>query len=658
MVNSTLPPILNRFSKLWTVALWNSHIRDAVNKDHAPKALLLFRQMKQNGLEPNNLTFPFVAKACGKLSSLFCSQMLHTHVSKSPFQSDKYVQTAIVDMYIKCGHLDYAYNLFDKMPERDVTSWNALIVGFSQLGFVDKVVILFCQMRLDGIRPDSVTVMGLTQLGSCMKDHKWVNAIHCFGIRTGVDSDVSVANAWIGAYSKCGNFGMAEMVFGEIDSSLRTVISWNSMLSGYAHVEESVKAIGLYKQMLSDGFGADVCTILSLLASCVRNEAFDHGKSIHCHGIQFGFVSNISVLNALISMYSKCGDVGSARYVFNSMINRTCVSWTAIIGGYASKGDLDETLALFHSMEASGQKPDIVTVLYMISGCGQTGALEVGRWIDNYTVSNGLKENVMVCNALLNMYAKCGSIRDAWELFRTMQGRTIVSWTTMISGCALNGEFKEALELFFLMLEFGVKPNHITFLAVLQTCTHAGFLEKGWECFDLMIKKYKIIPGLDHYSCMADLLGRRGKLKEALGFVQKMPVKPDAGIWGSLLFACKNHQNVEIGEYAAHKLFEMEPQASAPYVEMANIYASAGRWDGVAAIRSMMKGNQVIKYPGQSLVQVNGKSHTFTVEDRSHCQGQLIYKLLDGLALQLKEEKDSLVAEELLHNENFHYFTV
>ncbi|KAL7192520.1 hypothetical protein ACSBR2_024368 [Camellia fascicularis] len=656
--------ILRRFSKLSssssssTIGYWNSTIREAVNQGQALKALVLFRQMKlnnNNGLQPNHLIFPLLAKACGKLSSLRYSQVFHTHVLKSPFHSDLYVLTSLVDMYVKCNRLDYAYNLFERMSERDVTSWNAMLVGFAQLGLVDKFAILFYQMmRLDhGIRPDSVTVMGLTRLSSVTKDLKLVNAIHCFGIRIGVETDVSVANTWIAAYSKCGGelgLYMAEMVFGDIDDGLRTVVSWNSMLSGYSYLVDSLKAISLYKCMLSDGFRPDVSTILSLLSSCVKTESLYRGKSIHCHGIQIGCDLNVSVLNTLISMYSKCGDIDSARYVFDSMMDtdRTCVSWTAIIGGYAEKGDLDEALALFHSMQAAGQTPDCVTLLYMISGCGQTGALETGRWIDNYAMSNGLKNNVMVCNALIDMYAKCGSIRDARELFCTMPERTIVSWTTMIAGCALNGEFKEALDLFSVMLELGLKPNHITFLAVLQACTHAGLLDKGRECFDLMTKVHKIHPGLDHHSCMVDLLGRRGKLKEALEFIQKMNVKPDAGIWGALLAACKNHNNIEMGEYTVHHLFDLEPQAAAPYVEMANIYASAGRWDGVAAIRTMMKGNQVTKSPGQSHVQVIGKkSHTFKVDDRSHPDGLLIYEALDGLALQLKEENHSSILEEL-----------
>ncbi|KAA8530977.1 hypothetical protein F0562_005656 [Nyssa sinensis] len=570
--------------------------------------------MMQQGVEPNNLTFPFAAKACGKLSNLRYSQIIHTHVAKLPFQSDIYVQTSLVDMYVKCNRLDYAYDLFVKMPKRDVTSWNSMIVGFAQSGSLDRVSILFYEMRFDRIRPDSVTIIGLTRSISATKNLKLVSAVHSFGIRIGIAIDVSVANTWIAAYSKCEDLDAAEMVFDGIDAHLRTVISWNSVVAGHAYFRDSFKAINFYRQMLYEGFSPDASTILSLLSSCVWPK----------------------------TLYQ-------ARYIFDSMMDKTCVSWTAMIGGYAEKGDLDEALALFHSMAAKGEKPDLVTVLYLISGCGQMGALEIGRWVDLYASSNGLK-TILVCNALIDMYAKCGSIRDAQEFFCTMHDRTIVSWTTMIGGCALNGEFNKALDYFFLMVDLGLKPNCVTFLAVLQACTHAGFLEKGWEFFDMM-KVYGIKPGLDHYSCMADLLGRKGKLKEALNFVQNMSIKPDTGIWGALLSACKNHGDVEIGEYVAHQLFELEPRVAAPYVEMANIYASAGRWDGVAAIRTMMKCNQVIKFPGQSLVQVNGKSYAFTVQDRCHPEGLLIYDTLDGLALQLKEEGYLSYSEELFDHE-------
>ena len=169
----------------------------------------------------------------------------------------------------------------------------------------------------------------------------------------------------------------------------------------------------------------------------------------------------------------------------------------------------------------------------------------------------------------------------------------------------------------------------------------------------MMTTVYDINPGLDHYSCMADLLGRKGKLIEALEFVLNMPTKPDAGIWSALLSACKVHHNVQIGKYVANRLFEMEPQVAAPYVEMANIYASTGKWDGVAMTRLLMKRNNVSKSPGQSLVHVNGKTHRFTVEDRSHPEGVFIYTLLDYLALQLKDNGYSLYLGDILEMEMF-----
>lgn len=651
VTSSSVTPYLNRFSSFSNVAIWNSTVREAVNQGHAHRALLLFRQMKQSGFEPDNFTFPFVAKACSKLSDPKLSLVFHTHVVKSSFGSNVFVQTAIVDMYIKCGRLDDAYNVFERMPERDVASWNAMVVGFSQSGYLDRVLHVFRRMRFAGFQPDSVTVMGLTQACLHSKDLKMVKAIHSFGIRTGMDADVSVANTWIGSYSKCGDLNLAMLLFDGIELGSTTVVSWNSMIAGFANFEKFLDALNCYKRMLLGGHRPDASTILSLLSSCVKPETLFQGTIIHCHGIQLGCVSDVSVINTLISMYSKCDDVVSARFLFDGMSNRTCVSWTAIISGYSEKGDLDEALRLFHAMEAAGEKPDLVTMLSLISGCIQAGALELGKWIHSYAFSHGLRENIVFCNALIDMYAKCGSMNDARELFYLMPEKTIVSWTTMVSGCALNGKFKEALDLFYLMLKLGLKPNHITFLAVLQACTHAGLLDKGVECFSMMTNVYNITPGLDHYSCIADLLGRRGMVKEALKLIQSMPIKPDIGIWSALLAACKIHRNLEIGEYVSRHIFELDPQVAVPYVEMANIYASDGKWDGVAAIRTMMKNNKVKKSPGQSVVQVNGKPHVFTVEDRGHPEGFHIYMMLENLILLLKEEGYSPLAENTFEHE-------
>ncbi|KAE8687549.1 Pentatricopeptide repeat-containing protein [Hibiscus syriacus] len=618
-----------------TVKLWNSRIKEAVNGNCARKALLLFRQMKQQGLEPNNLTFPFIAKACANLSDLSYSQSVHTQILKSLFGNDIFIQTSMADMYVKCGQVDYAYKVFDRMPDRDVAAWNAMLIGFAQLGSLDEVCSLFNGMRFAGIHPDSVTVVGLSLGVLSAKSLELVKGIHAFGIQNGVAANVTVSNTWISVYAKCGDLASSRKVFDEI--GVRTVISWNSMIAGYANFENFFDAFDLYRRMLVDGIRPDASSIVSLISSCVQPEALFRGMLIHSHGIKLGCDLNISVTNTLISMYSKCGDVNSARLLFDCMSYRTCVSWTVMISGYAGKGNMDEAMSLFFSMEKAGETPDLVTVLSLLSGCGQTGSLEVGRWIDDYAKSKGFKDASMVCNALVDMYSKCGRICEAQEVFHAMPEKTIVSWTTMISGCALNGKFEEALDLFHQMRALGFKPNHITFLAVLQACTHAGFLDKGWEFFNMMTVVYDINPGLDHYSCMVDLLGRKGKLIEAMEFVLNLPIEPDAAIWSALLSACKVHQNIEIGKYVASRLFEMEPQEAAPYVEMANIYASTGKWDRVAMIRLLMKQKKVSKSPGESLIQINGKTQRFTVEDRSKPDGELIFTLLDGLALQLKD---------------------
>lgn len=643
---SSLTPCLNRFSKPSTVTLWNSTIRDAVNQGNAYKALVLFRQMKQNDLQPNNFTFPFLAKACAKLSHLTNSQIIHTHVVKSPYHSDIFVQTAMVDMYVKCGKVEDAYNLFDKMPVRDIASWNAMIIGFSHIGSLDRVFSLFFGMRLVGIRPDPATIIGLTRAVLSAKSSRFLKAVHALGIETGLDADTSVSNTWIAAYSKCGELQLAEMVFHGIQMNARSSVSWNSLIACYANFGKYVDAVNTYKGLLCDGFKPDASTMISLLSSCQQPEALIYGSLIHGHGFQLGCDSDISLINTLISMYSRCGDISSATILFDGMSIRTCVSWTAMISGYSEVGRFDDALVLFNAMEETGEKPDIVTVLSLISGCGKTGALGLGHWIENYASVYGLKKDV-VCNALIDMYAKCGSLNDAREVFYSLPNKTVVSWTAMIAACALNGEFREALDLFYLMSGSGIEPNNITFLAVLQACSHGGYLEKGRECFMMMTERYGINPGLDHYSCMIDLLGRRGKLIEALEVIRDMPMKPDEGVWGALLGACKIHNNMQIGEYVSHHLFELQPLVAVSFVEMANIYASVGRWDGVAAMRKTMRSNKMRKSPGKSIVQVNGKSHVFFVEDRSHHDSLLIYAVLENLAMQMKQKEFSSDAQRI-----------
>nr|GEZ18232.1 pentatricopeptide repeat-containing protein At4g19191, mitochondrial [Tanacetum cinerariifolium] len=278
-------------------------------------------------------------------------------------------------------------------------------------------------MRVEGIQPDSFTMIGISHSTTSKESVRLLKAIHSFGIKIGVQVDVSVSNTWVSSYAKVRDLDSAENFFHEIDSRFVTVVSWNSIIAGCAYFNRYSKAIDFYKKMLYDGFRPDLSTNINLLSSISQHEAL--------------------------------------FAIFDSMMDRTCVTWTAMNGGYAEKGDLDEALTLFDSMEAAGLKPDLVTLLNLIAGYGETGALEIGRWVEKYAVSNGLKNNLMVLNALIDMYAKCGSLKEAREIFCKMHEKMVVSWTSMIFGCALNGEFEEALTYFYHMLELGLRPNHI-----------------------------------------------------------------------------------------------------------------------------------------------------------------------------------------------------
>ncbi|KAL9225026.1 hypothetical protein vseg_000998 [Gypsophila vaccaria] len=639
--------LLSQVSICQTVGHWNTHIREAVRNGYSKEAVILYRRMKQTGFIPDKLTFPFVVKACAKISDLRQSQIIHADILKSPFWSDVFIGTALIDMYVKSRQLELARKVFEKLPDRDVTSWNAMLLGFAQSGNVGRFSLLFREMRLQRVVPDSVTLIGLTQSVIETNDLPLVRGTHALGIRVGLINDVSLANTFISGYGKCGDLLSAADMFDQLNVQSRTIVSWNSLISAHSQLATCHSTFRIYQAVLYDGHKPDISTYLSLLASCREAEALPYGKLAHSHVTQLGHDYDVILANTVLTMYSRCGDIDSASLLFRRMSYKTCVSWTAMIGGHAERGNIEEAFNLFLAMQTAGEKPDTVTLLSLLSGCGQTGSLELGRWIDNYAISNRLRDNTMLYNAIIDMYAKCGSVDKCKELFHSMPQRTIVSWTTMISGLALNGEFMDALDLFFKMVTLSLKPNHITFLTILQACTHAGFLERGWECFHMMTRVYRLNPWLEHYSCMVDLLGRRGKLKEALELIESMPLTPDAGIWGALLAACKLHHNLKIGEYAAYRLHELEPQAAVSYVELANMYALDGQWDGVSKLRGLMKSNEVKKFPGQSIVQVNGKNHTFSVEERSHPEGLQIYELLHLLASQLKKDPFSLNFEDV-----------
>ncbi|CAA7401059.1 unnamed protein product [Spirodela intermedia] len=637
--SATSRVLWSRISDSPAVAAWNSGIKEAVDRGCFDGGLRLYNQMRRAGLRPDWLTFPFVVKACAKVADDICARAVHGHVVKSPFCSDVFVQTALMDMYLKHGRLDSAAAVFEAMPERDVAAWNVMLMGFSQLGSLSRTLGFFRVMRLEGLAPDSITFVPLAQACAAEESLTGARCAHGLAIRAGAAGDVSVANTLISSYSKCGDLGAAESAFSEISTGDRTVVSWNSMIAGYARHGRPADAAACFGEMRRwHGGPPEACAAVSLLSAWALSTALSEGEKVHSLAIRGGLDSDSTVGNALISLYSKCDDVGAARRCFDGMPERTPVSWSTMIDGYASRGAVPRALELFHAMEASGEKPDGFAVAAILSACGCSGALDLGRSMNGYAFVNGLDSGVVVRNALMDMYMKCGCTAEARSLFDEMPHRTVVSWTTMISGYALNGSFCEALDLFHRMAGSGEPPNCVTFLAVLQACAHGGLLREGCEYFAMMAEVFKLAPRLEHYACVVDLLGRRGRLKDALSFVRSMPLEPDAGVWGALLGACSAHREVELGEHAARRLREMKPRAAASYVPLANAYASRGRWDDVAAVRAAMRWQGARKASGESSLHSGGRLHSFAAQDSCHPEAAFVCDVLRGLDGVMRED--------------------
>ncbi|KAL0394036.1 UNVERIFIED_CONTAM: Pentatricopeptide repeat-containing protein [Sesamum latifolium] len=346
--------------------------------------------------------------------------------------------------------------------------------------------------------------------------------------------------------------------------------------------------------------------------------------------------------NSLISGHMKLGQVRKARALFEEMPNKTIISWTAMISGYTKMGCFGDALDVFRGMQMAGMQPDWVSLVAVLPACAQLGALELGKWIHFYADKKGLLRKTCVCNALIEMYTKCGSVNQALQLFNKMSEKDVISWSTMIAGLAQHGRAHEAIELFHEMQKLNVEPNEITFVGLLSACGHAGLLDDGMKYFDCMQNDYKIEPGIEHYGCLVDLLGRTGHIDRALKLIKSMKMKPDSAIWGSLLSSCRTYRNLETAVIAMEHLLELEPEDTGNLILLANIYADLGRWDGVSRMRKFIRSKSMKKTPGCSLIEVNSVVQEFMSGDHSKPFSKDIFHVLDLLVLH-QMETDELV---------------
>ncbi|XP_010545545.1 PREDICTED: pentatricopeptide repeat-containing protein At5g27110-like [Tarenaya hassleriana] len=609
------------------VASWNTVISCCYQSGEAEKALELFGRMKGCGFEPNSVTLTLAISACSRILDLERGKEIHRECVNKGLVSDEYVSSALVDMYGKCGCLEMAREIFEHMPRKNVVAWNLMIQGYAPRGDSQSCIVLLNRMVIEETRPSETTLTSILMACSRSSNLRHGKFLHGYLIRNVVDADFFIECSLIDLYFKCSKVKLAETMF--VNTQKTFVATWNVMISGYVGLGMWFEALAVYDKMAAAGVNPDVVTFTSVLPACSQLAALEKGKEIHLSINENKLERDELVMSALLDMYSKCGDLKEASRIFYCLPKKDTVSWTAMIAAYGSHGEATEALKLFDEMQRVGAKPDRVTFLAVLPACSQLAALEKGKEIHLSISENKLEIDELVMGALLDMYSKCGDVIEASRIFYDLPKKDVISWTAMIAAYGSHGKATEALKLFDEMQKLGAKPDRVTFLAVLSACGHGGLVDDGLKCFSQMRNEYGIIPGIEHYSCLIDLLGRAGRLPEAYEVLQENPeMRENARLLSTLFSACCLHHNHQLGEKIARLLVDKDPNDASNYIVLSNLYASGGRWDEVRQVRWKMKELGLQKKPGCSWIEIDRQVWPFFAEATSHPKAEKIYECL------------------------------
>ncbi|XP_061355754.1 pentatricopeptide repeat-containing protein At3g49710 [Gastrolobium bilobum] len=568
-----------------------------------------------------------------------CGTLRHAH---SAFYITKYPNVfsynTIINAYVKNSLTNVARQLFDQIPQPDLVSYNTLIAAYADRVECEQALRLFEEVREIGLGLDGFTLSGV--ITACCNDIGLIRQLHCFAVFGGFDSYASVNNAVLTCYSKKGFLGEARRVFCEMGVDGRDEVSWNSMIVACGQHREGLEALELFQEMVRMGLKVDMFTMASVLTAFTCLKDLAGGMQFHAKMIKCGFHRNSHVGSGLIDLYSKCaGGMLECRKVFEEIPVPDLVLWNTMISGFSLNEDLSEdALCCFREMQHVGFCPDDCSFVCVTSACSNLSSPSVGKQVHALIIKSDIPYNrVSVNNALVAMYSKCGNLQDARRLFDRMPEHNTVSLNSMIAGYAQHGVEVESLCLFELMLQKDIAPNSITFISVLSACAHTGKVEEGQKYFNMMTEKFGIEPEAEHYSCMIDLLGRAGKLKEAERIIETMPFNPGSIEWAALLGACRKHGNVELAVKAANEFLKLEPDSAAPYVMLSNMYASAGRWEESATVKRLMRERGVKKKPGCSWIEIDKKVHVFVAEDTSHPMIKEIREYMGEMLSKMKQ---------------------
>lgn len=620
--------------------MWNLIIREHVDLGLFHSALSMYKKMRQMGVPHDTFTFPVVNRALSSIKTdVVYGKMIHCVAIQMGLDEDLYFCNTMVDVYVKCGCIGYGRRVFDLMSQRDVVSWTLMIAGYISERRVGVACDLFNKMRVE-LEPNSVTLIVILQASCASTTLNEGIQIHGYAVKSGLLMDWSVKNSVLRMYASKGSNEEVERLFSEIINR-KDVASWNILISFYSSERDMMRVAGLFNEMRSLEMHLwNIETLTLVVSAFAKCGGVSEGEGMHCLVIKTGFSDDV-LLTSLLDFYAKCGKLEISVQLFKEICFKSNITWGAMMSGFIQNGSFVDAIVLFQQMQADGV--DIVPELWrnLLDAYANLGALKMGKVVHGYLIKhlfNGSSEGkVHLETSILNMYLRGGSISSARAVFDRMTFRDVVAWTTMIEGLGSHGFGSEALKYFNLMIEQRVKPNSITFLSLLSACSHSGLVSEGCNIYYSMKWCFGIEPALDHHTCIVDLFGRCGMLKEALAIILKLTILPDSRIWGALLASSRVYGNKKIGEYTAQKLLELEPDNAGYYTLLSNVKASVGRWNEVEELRRAMNEKDLKKKPGWSCIEVNGVIQGFVSRDISHPEADEIYEALGRLSSVIQD---------------------
>ncbi|KAL1330210.1 hypothetical protein HN51_047361 [Arachis hypogaea] len=603
---------------------------------------------------------------CADRRLLRQGKQLHARFFLFSITPNNFLGSKLVTFYAKCNLMHHARKVFDEIPSKNSFSWNAMLMGYSFNGMFHKTLDLFYTFSFTHtVCIDNFTISCvLKALSSLFCSSNSAKEVHCFVIRGGLDRDLFVMNALVTCYSRCDQVVLARKVFDGMPE--RDTVSWNSMISGYSQGGFYEECKRLYLEMLGV---PDAATVASVMQACGQSGDLVFGMEVHQMVNDSGMEMDMLLCNAVIAMYAKCGSLDYAQELFDEMSEKDEVTYGSMISGYMVYGFVDKAMAVFREMarptlsnwnavisgmvqnnqyervldlvqemQASGSRPNAVTLASVLPSFSYFSNLRGGKEVHAYAVRRNYVQNIYVATAIIDTYGKLGFIHGAQKVFDQSQSRSLIIWTAVITAYAAHGDASLALGLYARMLDEGIKPDPVTITAVLTACAHSGLVDEAWDIFNSMPSNCGIQPLMEQYACMVSVLSRAGKLSEAADFISKMAIKPSAKVWGALLHGASVYGDVEMGKFVCDHLFEIEPENTGNYIIMANLYSRYGRWEEADDVREKLKGIGLQKIRGSSWIETSRGLISFIAKDVSNERSDEIYALLEGLLSLMREE--------------------